>query len=59
MKYLKLIKYNLPAIVFLLLIGLFFYIYFIIYMTPSRVSWYVEMANQIKIFYQELTSIGK
>ncbi len=59
MKYSKYLKNNALEIIFIMLIVVCFYIYYVIYMTPSRVAWYMEMRNQIIVFYQELTSIGK
>src|SRR3989344_1466246 len=59
MRYLKSIKKNFADILFLVLVAVFLYTFFVIYMTPSRVAWYREMRDQIVIFYQELTSIGR
>lgn len=59
MKYSKLIKENITGIVFLVLIGVFSFIYFIVYMTPSRIAWYREMKNQFIVYYDELTNIGR
>lgn len=46
-------------IMFLSLILLFFFLYFIFYMTIDRIAWYNEMIRQANIFYQELISIGR
>jgi hypothetical protein len=59
MKYLKQIKNNILEIIFIGLIATFFFIYFVIYMTPSRIAWYREMRNQIVVFYTQITSVGK
>ena len=59
MRYLKSIRSSLVDILFLVLIAVFLFLYFVIYMTPSRIAWYREMRDQIVIFYQELTSIGR
>ena len=57
MKYSKLIKKNLPEILFLALIIAFCYIYFVIYLTPSRVTWYREMRDQITIGFKGIVDI--
>ncbi len=59
MKYLKSTKKYFPEILFLSLVTLCFLIYFVVYMTPSRVAWYREMRNQIIVFYQELKKVGR
>jgi len=58
MKSSKLTKSKVPDILFISIIVVFAFIYFIIYMTPSRTAWYREMRNQLIIYYNELTSIG-
>ncbi len=59
MKSSKSTKSKLPDVVFILLIAFFAFIYFSIYMTPSRTAWYREMRNQLIVYYEELTSIGR
>jgi len=59
MKFTKFVKDYKVEIVFSLLIGLFFYMYFVTYMTPSRVAWYTEMEKQVHILIYEITNIGK
>jgi len=59
MKYFKLTKKHLPDTLLLALIALCFFLYFVIYMTPSRVAWYREMRNQMVIFYQKLTTVRR
>lgn len=58
MKYSKLIKDNASGLIFVTLIAICFYIYFIVYMTPSRKAWYKEMVHQMNVFYTEITHIG-
>lgn len=43
---------------FFALIAIFFVLYFVVYMTPSRQNWYIEMRNRLTDYYQELTHIG-
>ena len=59
MKYSRLTKKYLPDAVFVALIALCFFIYFVIYMTPSRVAWYSGLRNQMVVFYDKLTTIGR
>ena len=59
MKFTKSIRKNAADIIFLGMIMLGIYIYFVVYLTPSRAAWYLEMNNQMTIFFQELTSIGR
>ena len=59
MKYFKRIRWYLPEVFFIALIVLCFFIYFVVYMTPSRVAWYRYMRNQTVIFYEKLTTIGR
>ena len=59
MKYFKRIRRYLPEVSFTALIVLCFFIYFVVYMTPSRVAWYSYMRNQMVIFYEKLTTIGR
>ena len=59
MKYFKRIRWYLPEVFFIALIVLCFFIYFVVYMTPSRVAWYREMRNQTVVFYEKLTTIGR
>lgn len=58
MKFLNFVKNNKVEIVFLLLVTFFFYLYFVVYMTPSKHAWYVEMNNQIDALIFELNHIG-
>lgn len=57
MRYSKLIKSHIPDVVFLALIAGSFFIYFVVYMTPSRIAWYRAMRDQIVIFYDKVTSV--
>ena len=59
MKYLQQIKRYALEITFSALIVLCFFIYFVVYMTPSRLAWYREMRNQYNTYYFELTHIGQ
>lgn len=59
MKYSKLIRGRVPDITFVALIAICFFIYFVIYMTPSRVAWYREMRNQMVIMYHILIKHGE
>lgn len=59
MRFIKQIKPNIVDVTFILLVLLFFYIYFVVYMTYSRAVWYDEMIKQIVILYHELISIGR
>ena len=59
MRFTKFIKDNIVELVFVLLIILFFYLYFVVYMTPSRIAWYTEMQHQINILIYEITHIGR
>lgn len=47
------------GISFIVLIGIFSFIYFAVYTTPSRIAWYREMKNQFIVYYDELTNIGR
>ena len=58
MKFSRFVKSNAAEIVFLVLIAVFFYLYFVVYMTPSKSVWYVQMYDQINAFYFEITHIG-
>lgn len=57
MRYIKRIKARLPEIIFVALIIVFCYLYFVIYMTPSRVAWYREMRKQMLIFLKGVTGL--
>lgn len=59
MKFSRLIKNNVLEILFVALIVLCFYVYFVIYMTPSRVAWYREMRNQITIALRLVLDLGR
>jgi hypothetical protein len=59
MKYSKLIKGRFTDLLFIALIAACFFIYFVIYMTPSRVAWYREMRNQMVNFYEQVTGRGQ
>ena len=59
MKYLKNIKSYSIDIIFIALIGMFFFIYMFVYMTESRRQMYQYNINQIKIIIHELTKIGR
>lgn len=51
-------KEHLSGLGFLALIAVFFFVYFVAYMTPSRKAWYREMRNQVINYYQEIIHIG-
>lgn len=53
MRYSKLIKAHIPDAVFVALIAACFFIYFVVYMTPSRIAWYHAMRDQWVIFYDK------
>lgn len=59
MKFSRFVKCYATEIAFLCLCVLCFYIYFIVYMTPSRVAWYSEMNKQRTLFIQELKGVFK
>jgi len=57
MKSSKPLKTYLPDLAFIALIIMGFSIYFIVYMTPSRIAWYREMRKQVTIVYRGVTGI--
>jgi hypothetical protein len=59
MKYSKLIRGRTPDIIFVALIATCFFVYFVIYMTPSRIAWYGEMRNQMVIMYHILMDMRR
>lgn len=59
MKFSKQIKKALPEIVFISLILIFFYIYYVVYLTESRYNWYNEMVKQSTIFWQYFLNIWR
>jgi hypothetical protein len=59
MKYSKLIRGRMTDIIFIALIAISFFIYFVIYMTPSRIAWYREMRNQMVIIYHILMDMRR
>ncbi len=59
MRFMRFIKLYALEIAFLTLIAFFFYLYFVVYLTPSRTAWYTEMQNQITILIDEITTIGR
>lgn len=59
MRFMKFARRNLPELLFIVLIVVALFVYFVVYMTPSRKAWYGEMRRQIVIFYQELITIGR
>lgn len=54
MRYSKLIKTHTPDAVFVALIAVCLFIYFVIYMTPSRIAWYHAMQDQWIVFYDKV-----
>lgn len=59
MRFFKYIKKYRVELITLSLIAIFGYLYFVIYMTPSRLAWYNEMYRQIKILIFEIINIGR
>jgi len=59
MKSTKFLKNNALELSFLALIITCFFIYFVVYLTPSRIAWYREMRNQIIVFYHLVTRTGQ
>lgn len=43
----------------LALVTVFFYMYFITYMTPSKTAWYKDMMSQVDRYFFEVTTIGR
>jgi hypothetical protein len=63
MKFFRFAKDHSAEAVFIVLIALCLYIYFVVYMTPSRVYWYHTMMHQLTYMFQtfivnKLTAIG-
>lgn len=58
MKFTKFIKDYHVEIGFVLLVAVFFYMYFVVYMTPSKVAWYNEMNRQIDRYIYEIRTLG-
>jgi len=54
MKFIAYTKKYKIEIIFVLLILFFGYMYFIVYLTPSRTAWYNYMFNQIQIIKDEI-----
>lgn len=59
MKFSKLIKTHPTEVVFLSLITLFFILYFIAYLTPSRIAWYIESREQIVVLLKTIIPIWR
>lgn len=45
-------------VLFLSLIGLAFFLYFVVYLTPSRTAWYIEMNKQLNIIIRSIKEFG-
>jgi hypothetical protein len=58
MKYLKRNNKKLTEASFFVLIFTFLWLYFVVYMTPSRIAWYREMKNQLMILFRGITGVG-
>lgn len=59
MRFFNFIKKYKVETIFILLIMFFGYLYFVVYMTKSRVLWYNDMVNQINYIVYELTHIRR
>ena len=59
MKFINYIKRHWIEVVFLLLLLAFLYMYFVTYLTPSRLAWYDVMEVEIKKFLYWLVSKGR
>lgn len=57
MKSLQFIKKYFGEIAFLALIVTCFWLYFVVYMTPSRIAWYNEMVHQITVLLNGLVRL--
>lgn len=58
MRFLKFVRSHATEIVFYILVLTFLYIYFVVYLSPSRVTWYNEMLKQIEIIINVVKEIG-
>ncbi len=58
MKSLKRDSKKLTELSFFVLVFTFLWLYFVVYMTPSRITWYREMKNQLMILFRGITGLG-
>ena len=60
MRFLRFINKYKIEVIFTLLIIAFFFMYFVVYLTPSKQAWYVEIYNQFDyINYEIIRLINK
>lgn len=59
MKFINYIKSHWIELAFLLLVFVFLYMYFVTYLTPSRLAWYDVMEIELKKAYLWLVSKGR
>lgn len=52
-------RINIAEIAFFTLVLTMFVLYFVVYLSDSKITWYKEMGKQIDILYFEATHIGR